>query len=108
MAAELIEEIKPFVDVELEIIVNLIVQIHNSIVEFNKKLRARAQKFNYITPRDFIDFITHFVDLIKKKKNKLNEQQAHLQQGLKTIDVTEKTVQLLKVTLDENDKKLIL
>jgi dynein heavy chain 1 len=32
-----------------------------------------AKKFNYITPRDFLDFIGHFVHLNKEKKDELEE-----------------------------------
>lgn len=48
--------------------------IHNSVVDLNKKLNKAAKKFNYLTPRDFLDFISHFIELHKEKKEKLEEQ----------------------------------
>ena len=41
-----------------------------------------AKKFNYITPRDFLDLIKHFVELLHEKKEELEEQQYHLNVGL--------------------------
>jgi len=35
--------------------------MHSTVIELNKKLAKSAKKFNYITPRDFLDFIKHFV-----------------------------------------------
>lgn len=43
--------------VDHNVIVDTIVKIHKSVITLNKKLRSSAQKFNYITPRDYLDFI---------------------------------------------------
>lgn len=48
-----------------------------------------AKKFNYITPRDFLDFIKHFVELYHEKKEDLEEQQYHLNVGLDKLKETE-------------------
>jgi len=37
--------------------------MHISVRDINKKLMKSAKKFNYITPRDFLDFIRHFIDV---------------------------------------------
>lgn len=34
----------------------------------NQKLRKAAAKFNYLTPRDFLDFIKHFRELYEEKR----------------------------------------
>ena len=62
------------VDPKHEAISQLIVQIHSSVRDLNQKLMKSAKKFNYITPRDFLDFIHHFVDLEQEKKEELREQ----------------------------------
>ena len=48
--------------------------MHNAVRDVNTKLMRSAKKFNYITPRDFLDFIRHFVDLLHEKKEELEEQ----------------------------------
>ena len=59
--------------------------MHNTVRELNKKLSKSAKKFNYITPRDFLDFIKHFVELYREKKSLLEEQQFHLNVGLNKL-----------------------
>ena len=41
------------------LIVDSITSYHMLIKELNDKLSKNAKKFNYITPRDFLDFIKH-------------------------------------------------
>jgi len=45
------------------ILVKLIVKIHQSVRSLNSQLQKNAKRFNYLTPRDFIDFIRHFTKL---------------------------------------------
>ena len=72
-----------------EAIVNTIVAIHNSVVNTNTKLAKSAKKYNFITPRDFLDFIKHFVKLYGEKKSELEDQQLHLNIGLEKLHDTE-------------------
>ena len=81
------------------LVTEIIVYIHNSIRELNRKLQKSAKKFNYITPRDFLDFIRHFIHLQKEKKSELEEQQFHINTGLNTLKVTEEEVLKLKESL---------
>ena len=63
--------------------------MHLAVKEVNTKLSKSAKRFNYITPRDFLDFIKHFVDLLHEKKEELEEQQYHLNIGLEKLRTTE-------------------
>ena len=47
--------------------------MHTKVRELNIKFSKSAKKFNYITPRDFLDFIRHFVDLTSEKRTELEE-----------------------------------
>lgn len=53
------------------VVINTIVGIHSTVIELNRKLAKSAKKYNYITPRDFLDFIKHFVELFNEKKSML-------------------------------------
>ena len=55
-------------------LVQAIVSIHNSVRELNLQLQKSAKKFNYITPRDFLDFIKHFVEIYNEKRSKLEDE----------------------------------
>ena len=91
------------------LIVDSITSYHIVIKELNDKLSKNAKKFNYITPRDFLDFIKHFANLQTEKNEELKEQQAHINKGLQKIIQTEKIVNELKQSLAvkgvELDKK---
>ena len=53
-----------------------------------------------MTPRDFLDFLYHFIELYKKKKEKLEEQQYHLSLGLSKLQEAKDNVRDLKRDLD--------
>lgn len=84
----------------------LIVYVHNSVRELNKKLQKSAKKFNYITPRDYLDFIRHFVVLQREKKSELEEQQLHINSGLSKLRETEEQVIEMKASLTVYKKEL--
>ncbi len=56
VAKELTEDMD-YKGVDHQAMVDLVVRIHKSVVILNEKMRASARKFNYMTPRDFLDFI---------------------------------------------------
>lgn len=85
---------------------NTIVGIHNTVIELNRKLSKSAKKFNFITPRDFLDFIKHFVELYTDKKSMLEEQQFHLNVGLQKLKDTETQVLEMQGSLDAKKSEL--
>ena len=100
------KELRDNAELRHQFLVNNIVQIHNSVVEINKRLAKAAKKFNYITPRDFLDFIKQFVRLHGEKKEQLQEQQYHLGVGLNKLKETEEQVIKLQVELDRYKEDL--
>jgi dynein heavy chain 1 len=48
-----------------------------------------AKNYNYITPRDFLDFLNHFFKVHSKKRKTLEEEQVHLNNGLENLITTE-------------------
>jgi dynein heavy chain 1 len=89
-----------------QVVIHTIVGIHNTVIELNKRLAKSAKKFNYITPRDFLDFIKHFVELYNEKKSMLEDQQFHLNVGLDKLKQTESQVLEMQGSLDEKKKEL--
>jgi dynein heavy chain 1 len=67
----------------------LIVDMYKSVKDINLKLMKSAKKFNYLTPRDFLDCIKHFLTLQQEKKDQLLEQQEHLNAGLQKLRDTQ-------------------
>ncbi len=93
-------------DIKHNVLVGGIVHMHNSVRELNTKLSKSAKRYNFITPRDFLDFIRHFVDLHAEKKEELQEQQHHLGVGLAKLKETEEEVKNLQTSLDKCQKEL--
>lgn len=52
------------IDPKHESLSQCLVNIHCKVRDINLGFQKNAKKFNYITPRDFLDFINHFVDLV--------------------------------------------
>ena len=90
----------------------MVVKIHNSVIQLNEQLKKGAKRYNFLTPRDFLDFIKHINALHKEKKQILEEQQYHLNSGLSKLKELEQTVkemdaslQTYKDQLDINEKQ---
>ena len=96
----------PRVDPKHELLSQCIVDVHTTVRDLNIKLSKSAKKFNYITPRDFLDFIGHFVDLTAEKRSELEELQEHLEVGITKLRNTERSVQELAEKLKMYDAQL--
>jgi len=94
------------VDPKSQLLSKCIVDIHCTVRDLNIKLMKSAKKFNYITPRDFLDFIGHFVHLNQEKKSELEEQQGHLNTGIVKLQNTERSVKELGEKLKDYQKLL--
>ncbi|OQR99244.1 dynein heavy chain, partial [Thraustotheca clavata] len=69
-------------------VVGSIVQIHHAVLDLMHRLAKRHAKYNHISPRDYLEFIRHFVTLYGKKREQLEEQQLHLNVGVEKIAAT--------------------
>ncbi|GAW79183.1 hypothetical protein PGO_021530 [Plasmodium gonderi] len=83
-----------------------IVEIHNSVVRTNSILLKKGNKYNYMTPRDFLDFIKHFLKIIEEKKEEVSDQKKHLNSGLNKLKDTEVQVAEMRNSLAINKKTL--
>ncbi|SBT70312.1 dynein heavy chain, putative [Plasmodium malariae] len=83
-----------------------IVEIHNSVVRVNNILMKKGNKYNYMTPRDFLDFIKHFLKIIDEKKEEVHGQKMHLNSGLNKLKDTEVQVAELRNSLAIKKKTL--
>jgi len=86
-------------DPKNELLGDCIVRLHIAVRDVNQKLMRSAKKFNYITPRDFLDFIRHFNELKNTKKHELVELQGHLNIGLDKLKESEDEVVNMQSTL---------
>jgi len=73
-------------------LISSIVNVHDRVKQANIKLSRNAKKYNFITPRDYLDFIKHFTTVLATKKESLEEQELHLNTGLDKLKETEAEV----------------
>ncbi|EGO28454.1 hypothetical protein SERLADRAFT_445906 [Serpula lacrymans var. lacrymans S7.9] len=80
-------------------VVNGLVYVHSSLHQINQRLSRRQGRYNYVTPRHYLDFINHYVRLYNEKRDELEEQQRHLHVGLDKLKDTVTQVEELRKSL---------
>ncbi|KAF9056435.1 dynein heavy chain protein 1 [Panaeolus papilionaceus] len=80
-------------------VVNALVHVHLSLHQINQRLSRRQGRYNYVTPRHYLDFINHYVRLYTEKRDELEEQQRHLHVGLDKLKDTVTQVEELRKSL---------
>jgi len=87
-------------------VISSLVYCHRMVHEANLKLARLQGRHNYVTPRHYLDFIKHYVTLINEKREELEEQQLHLNIGLRKLRETEEQVTSLQASLREKSVEL--
>lgn len=87
-------------------VANAFVMVHKSLHEINSKFYHRYERINYITPRHYLDFISHFVKLFDEKREQLEDNQRHLNMGLEKLEETYIQVEELRKSLAEKNTVL--
>jgi dynein heavy chain len=67
-------------------------EVHLSIDESNEKFRKLERRFNYITPKSFLELIDFYKKLIGEKREAINNQIQRYTQGLLIIAETSSKV----------------
>ncbi|KAF8592026.1 dynein heavy chain protein 1 [Ramaria rubella] len=80
-------------------VVNALVHVHQTLYQINTRLSRRQGRYNYVTPRHYLDFLHHYVRLFSEKRDELEEQQRHLHVGLDKLRDTVTQVEELRKSL---------
>ncbi|CAM9594499.1 unnamed protein product [Lampetra planeri] len=89
-----------------EAIVNACVFVHLTLHQANARLAKRGGRTVAITPRHYLDFIGHYAELFGEKRSELEEQQMHLNVGLRKIKETVDQVEELRKDLSIKSQEL--
>ncbi|EAY22062.1 Dynein heavy chain family protein [Trichomonas vaginalis G3] len=84
-------------------------KIDQIMVEFHKtaeNVSNSLQISNFVSPRYFFDFVSHFCQILKSKKSKLQTQQLHLYNGLSKLETTQNEVERMGKDLAVKQKQL--
>lgn len=96
----------PSVPSHRDAVISSLVFIHQSISDANRRFLKQHGRQNYLTPRHYLDFIQHLVNLIHLKRDELEEQQLHLQVGLKKLKETKEQVEEMQISLAKKNQEL--
>merc|ERR1711994_507115 len=83
-----------------------IVSFHKIVEKVMEYLANNMVRSTFVTPRHYLDLIHHFVALFDEKRQQLEDQQKHLNTGLKALRETEEEVGRRQVELDAQSKEL--
>uniref|UniRef100_A0A8D3BBW3 Dynein cytoplasmic 1 heavy chain 1 n=1 Tax=Scophthalmus maximus TaxID=52904 RepID=A0A8D3BBW3_SCOMX len=89
-----------------EAIVNGCVFVHQTLHQANNRLAKRGGHTMAITPRHYLDFINQYANLFNEKRSELEEQQMHLNVGLRKIKETVDQVEELRRDLRIKSQEL--
>lgn len=87
-------------------VVNAMVYIHYSLRAVNQRVLKQQGRLAYLTPRHYLDFVAHCVQLFNEKREDLEDQQRHLNVGLEKLRDTVDKVRDLRVSLAEKKSQL--
>ncbi|CAK4126621.1 unnamed protein product [Aphanomyces euteiches] len=87
-------------------IVGSVVKFHHAVLDIMQRLAKRQAKYNHISPRDYLEFIRHFVGLYNKKRSQLEDQQLHLNVGVDKLVATHNQVAELQAQLSAKEREL--
>ena len=87
-------------------VVATLVYAHLSIDAANARLLRLQGRHNYVTPRHYLDLISHFSRLVRSKRQELEEEQRHLNMGLDKLIETEAQVKALQDELRDKEVEL--
>ncbi|KAK8797138.1 hypothetical protein WA158_004348 [Blastocystis sp. Blastoise] len=77
-------------------IASCIYHIHQGIRKHDQIMSKGIGTHTFPSPRDYLDFIRHYLELTRIKREELEEQQKHLDNGLDKLNSTEAEVLKLK------------
>lgn len=83
-----------------------IVASHEAVADLNNRLAKSGKKYNFLTPRDFLDYIRHFTALVAEKEGERVDNTKHLNVGLMKLKETEAQVATLQESLAVKDVEL--
>jgi len=64
-----------------EAIVDHIVYVHMSVLQYTIDFEIKLRRHNYVTPRHFLDFINTYLRLLTEKKNFISSHCKRLSEG---------------------------
>uniref|UniRef100_A0A915D8F2 Dynein heavy chain n=1 Tax=Ditylenchus dipsaci TaxID=166011 RepID=A0A915D8F2_9BILA len=87
-------------------VINSFVHCHNAVRRVNEIESRKGHRTMALTPRHFLDFIKHYINLFHEKRKDLEEEKIHLNIGLNKIRETQEQVKELQISLKQKSVEL--
>lgn len=82
--------------------------VHTSVTEMSAWYYQNERRHNYTTPRSFLEQVSLFESLLRKKRGELQQKKAHLRNGIQKLQTTAAQVENLKARLASQEAELQL
>ncbi|KAG8456021.1 hypothetical protein GDO86_001999 [Hymenochirus boettgeri] len=89
-----------------EPVIGHVVMVHDSVGKFSKIFQQKLRRSNYVTPKNFLDFINTYSKLLEEKNQNNWAQCKRLEGGLDKLK--EATVQLAELNVKLAEQKVVL
>ncbi|XP_071826175.1 dynein axonemal heavy chain 10-like isoform X2 [Apostichopus japonicus] len=86
------EEVKSIPEEQKEVVVEHVVFVHQSVVDYSVKFAQKLRRNNYVTPKNYLDFINTYLKLLDEKDEYILSQCKRLEGGMAKL--AEASVQL--------------
>jgi dynein heavy chain len=83
-----------------------IAEVHASVGEASRNYFKQEKRYNYVTPKSFLELISFYKSLLQKRKDEMYAGINRLDTGLDTLNRTNKDVAELQVFLIEKKKEV--
>lgn len=80
--------------------------IHQSVEQKSKRYLLIMRRHNYVTPTSFLEFLTLYSDILRKKRKENDQKQQRLKKGLDVLNDAKIKIEQLQQTL--NQKRPVL
>ncbi|MGH0148390.1 UNVERIFIED_CONTAM: hypothetical protein FKN15_039512 [Acipenser sinensis] len=108
VSRRLIEEIEGIEPSVQESISLFMAYVHTSVNETSEKYRQNEKRYNYTTPKNFLEQITLYKNLLGRKRQELSQKMERLANGIEKLKTTASQVEELKAKLASQEVELNL
>ncbi|KAM9852522.1 dynein axonemal heavy chain 11 [Aulostomus maculatus] len=98
-----IEGIEPAVQESISL---FMAYVHTSVNQASEKYRRNEKRYNYTTPKSFLQQITLYRNLLQKSRDQLRHKMNRLDSGLQKLQTTAAQVEDLKAKLASQEAEL--
>ncbi|XP_019507533.1 PREDICTED: dynein heavy chain 11, axonemal [Hipposideros armiger] len=103
-----IEETKGIEPLDKDSISFFMAHVHTSVNEMSTRYYQNERRYNYTTPKSFLEQISLFKNLLKNKQKEVSQKKEHLMNGIQKLQTTASQVGDLKARLASQEAELQL